>query len=147
MFFSTRGGRCGFSAHGGSSLRIPKESIHGFITASSLSIPPDTVTLSLSLPVCLARPTVASAVPQDVKRRLVWSRWPHSMALRHKAGCTYLSLHLQVCLVSYQDHREFISVFDPQDLSLEFVDFFEAMRQRRQGGVSVETRYARQPKI
>lgn len=49
MFFSTRGGRCGFSSHGGSSLRILRESLHGFIAASSLSVPPDTMTISLSL--------------------------------------------------------------------------------------------------
>lgn len=44
-------------------------------------------------------------------------------------GRTYLSLYFQICLISYQDHRELVSVFYPKDLSLEFVDFFEAVEE------------------
>lgn len=48
-------------------------------------------------------------------------------------GQTYLSLYFQICLISYQDHRELVSVFYPKDLSLEFVDFFEAAEEDTRG--------------
>lgn len=45
-----------------------------------------------------------------------------------QAAWTYLSLQFQICFVSYEDHREFISVFYSKNLSLEFVDFFKAVK-------------------
>lgn len=43
-------------------------------------------------------------------------------------GWTYLSLQFQICFISYKDHRKFISVFYSKNLSLEFVDFFKAVK-------------------
>lgn len=53
------------------------------------------------------------------------SQWVHISAI-----CwTYLSLLFQIGFVSYKDHRELISVFHPEDLSLEFVDFLKAVKR------------------
>lgn len=137
MLFSTRGGRCGYSGHGGSGRRTPTKSIHGFIAASSLSIPFDTMTVSLSL--CLPPSTdCCFCSTKWCKNRNSSGAGGRIHELHDNAGGTYLSLHLQVGLVAHQYHGELISVFYPQDLSLEFVDFLEAARQRRRGGVSID---------
>lgn len=41
---------------------------------------------------------------------------------------THLSLWFQVGFVSYEDHGELVSVFDSEDLPLEFVDFFKTVK-------------------
>lgn len=85
-------------------------------SASSISIPPDTT-----------HPYQVDALTRILDQPLSPTVAPPSS---RAVSPTYLSLHFQVCLVSYQDHGEFISVFYSQDLSLEFVDFFKAARQR-----------------
>lgn len=61
---------------------------------------------------------LADAVASDDQRG--WPFWP-----------TYLSVLLQIRFISYEDHGKFISVFYPQDLSLEFVDFLKAVKPNK----------------
>jgi hypothetical protein len=56
----------------------------------------------------------------------VYSHW--SWAVRRTAA--HLSLELQIGFIAYKDHGKFITVFDSEDLSLEFVDFFKAVKHK-----------------
>ena len=51
------------------------------------------------------------------------------MSRPQRGGVTYLSLWIKVCFVSNKDHGELIPVLHPKNLSLEFVDFFKAVKK------------------
>lgn len=124
-----RGGRCGFSA--GQDGATAYQKIHHFIALPvSLhpSSPPDSTVSSAALFIfyshILARKLMHMRLVRASRRGFFGQR-VHVGAI----GRTYLSLYFQICLISYQDHRELVSVFYPKDLSLEFVDFFEAVEE------------------
>lgn len=111
-------------------------SSHSLLHQSSL---PDMIVSTASLlffyshPVVSLQRAAAATLPLSGKQNANPTRLADIISSDDKTGgfsaaCwTYLSLQFQICFVSYEDHGEFVSVFDSENLSLEFVDFFKAV--------------------